>query len=231
MNIKNIFIKTPCMALILLILLTTSSSASIIFLSSRVDGGIGYSGNSDPSTGFDRGFDFQTGVDRGAAQLQAFNYDLYNQMTWRIKDYGVTIKSTMTTIPENTHAWGESHFTFRVQGAPVKYTLEASVDMINTRFMRYPDGSHFHECLSPGCEFDWLRAGKTTGMLSEGYIYALEFSPSHTGDAQSSEFLLQVPEPPAVVILMLAFFAVIFKKTSIENVNTSRKYQSLNEHQ
>jgi hypothetical protein len=208
MNAKNIFIKTPCMTLILMVLLTSSASASIVFLSSRVDGGIDYSGGSYPSMSFYRGFNFQTGADRGAAQLQAFNYDLYNQMTWRIKDYGVTIRSTMMTPPEDSNAWGESYFTFRVEGAPVNYRLEASVDMINTRFMRYPDGSHFHECLSPGCEFDWLLAGKTTGILSEGYTYALEFSPSLSGDNQNLEFLLQVPEPPVLIILALAFLSL-----------------------
>ncbi|PKH03716.1 hypothetical protein CXF72_04855 [Psychromonas sp. MB-3u-54] len=230
MNGKNIFIKNIYISLILLSLLSSSASASIIFLSSRVDGGIGYGGGSDPSTGFDRGFGVQSGADRGAAQLQAFNYDLFNQITWRIKDYGVTIRSTMTAIPEDSYAWGESHFSFRVQGAPVNYSLEASVDMINTRFMRYPDGSNFHECLSLGCDYDWLKAGKTTGTLSEGYIYALEFSPSHfAGGPQHSEFLLQVPEPPALIILTVAFFALIFKQKSIENMQMVRKYQSMNE--
>jgi hypothetical protein len=70
----------------------------------------------------------------------------------------------MTTIPVDSSAWVGASFAFRVEGAPVNYRLETSVDIINTHFMRYPEGSHFYECLSLGCDFDWLYAGKQRAL-------------------------------------------------------------------
>ncbi|ABM03333.1 hypothetical protein Ping_1522 [Psychromonas ingrahamii 37] len=223
MNTKNIFTKTLYIILISITLLTNSASASIIFESSSIDGGISYFGGSDTSKYFERSF-FPSTADSGSEQLQAFNGDLLNQLTWNIKGNSATIKSTMTTIPEASEAWVLASFSFRVQGAPVNYSLETSVDMINTRFMRTPEGSYIHECLSPGCDYDHLWPGKTTGTLYEGYTYALEFSPhSFAEKTQHSEFLFQVPEPPVLIILTLAFFTLIFKKAAIENMNRVRK--------
>lgn len=230
MNVKNIFIKIPCMALISLMLLMSYASASIIFVSSQIDGGIGYSGGSYSSTGFDHSFNSQTDTDRGEAQVQAFNYDLYNQLTWRVRGYGVTIRSKITTIPDDTHAWAESSFAFRIQGSPVNYSIETSAYMINTRFMGYSDLTHERECLSLGCERDGLSAGKTTGTLSEGYTYVLDFSPSLTGNDKNAEFLLQVSEPPQIILLTLAFLAVIFRQKLIGNVNAVSKHYFLKEH-
>jgi hypothetical protein len=177
-------------------LFSPSLYASIVFLGGGLEGGLSLEGAPGLS------FGYQSADTTGNECVEIESLGMYNCLHWNFSESAVTIISEMSGGPDNNNfAWVSASWVFQVNDAPVDFRIDASVDLINARFMRAVDGGH--ECISPGCDFDWLRAGTTVGTLLPGNMYVMEFQPSVTGN---SSFLLQVPEP-SVFLLMVTGLA------------------------
>ncbi len=170
---------------------SSSLHASIVFQGGGVDGGLAPAGEPGVS------FDYQLVDATGYEFVEIESLAMYNFLQWNFSESAVTIVSEMSGGPGTSDiAWVTASWTFQVNDAPVDFRIDASVDLINTRFMKVVDGGH--ECLSPGCEFDWLYAGTTVGTLLPGYQYVMEFQPAVFGN---SSFRFQVPEPSTILLM------------------------------
>ncbi|MEJ2452619.1 MAG: PEP-CTERM sorting domain-containing protein [Candidatus Thiodiazotropha sp.] len=178
--------------LILTGLFSSSLHASIIFQGGGVDGGLAPADEAGVS------FDYQLVDATGYEFVEIESLDMYNFLQWNFSESAVTIVSEMSGGPGTSDiAWVSASWAFQVTDAPVAFRIDASVDLINTRFMK--DVGAGHECLSPGCEGDWLYAGTTVGTLLPGYQYIMDFQPAVFGN---SSFRFQVVPEPSTILLM-----------------------------
>lgn len=175
---------------ITLINFSTFANASLIFMNSWGDGGLSPDGIPDIT------FGFQSGATTYNKRIEYTTKGMFNDLSFKFTNNSVTISSEMSGT-ENGNAWTDYLFVFSFDSTE-SYKIQASVNLVNTRFLQYePDGNNY-SCLSSGCEIDWLWAGTTTGTLLPQYIYVLEYSPSING---ISSFKFQVPEPANLLLM------------------------------
>ncbi len=134
----------------------------------------------------------------GAMSLSDPAYGMFNTLSWSFDEPGAVVVSSMLSSGGGSIVHTEATWYFTIEDGPVQYWIDASTDLVNTRFFGYVPGTMIHECLSPGCDSDWLWAGSHTGMIEPGYRYVLELQP---GVDDFSLFTFRVPEPGTLGLL------------------------------
>jgi|GEM_PF-4379522 len=175
---------------ILLTHLSTLANASLIFMENSGDGGLSPEGMPAIT------FGFQDGATNYNKRIEYTPKGMFNELSFKFTNTSVTVNSKMSGLIDE-FAWTDYRFVFSFDSTE-PFKIQASVNLVNTRFLQIEPDGYNYTCLSSGCEYDWLRAGTTTGTLLPQYTYVLEYSPST--DTISS-FNFQVPEPANILLM------------------------------
>ncbi len=177
--------------------LTSSASAGLVYhCCNTVEGGL-----TDPAG---PGTTFTAPGQNGHESLETPEGGV-NNLRWAINEGSFVVN--WQAAGGAGFAFVQTSWFFSVVGDPVDFVIESSQLLINTRlYEAVPGGSNV--CISLGCETDNLLPGTQSGTLGPG-DYVFEFTPSVQ---TNTSFLLTVPEPSSLTLLVMALAGFQFRK-------------------